>query len=214
MPTDIAGRRRVADLIRRAGTLLDPDPERYNNSVYSEGRYRTYPRTPGEALLGPRPRHDPDDPYDAPPPPETTDIAGRRRVAGLIRRAGALPDPERYSDRVYSEGRYRTYPRTPGEDLDPKLAEEEHNIYLTREGPSRSQIDLVTPGGPDGTDSHTGASASGSQTTRRPDMQHRARTGSSDSQILEDPGLFPPTAAIVTNPTDTEQQPSSRPSSG
>ena len=75
--TDIAGRRRVADLIRRAGTLLDPDPERYNNRVYSEGRYRTYPRTPGEDILNPKFIHVTviSETFDT--PPETADIADR-----------------------------------------------------------------------------------------------------------------------------------------
>ena len=50
--TDLAGRRRFADFVRRAGSLLDPDPERFNNKAY-QGRYRTYPRTPGEEHLNP-----------------------------------------------------------------------------------------------------------------------------------------------------------------
>jgi hypothetical protein len=50
---DIGGRRLFADLVRKAGSLLDPDPDQYNNRVYREGRYRTYPRTPGEEYLNP-----------------------------------------------------------------------------------------------------------------------------------------------------------------
>ena len=48
---DIGGRRLFAHLVRRASSLLDPDPERYNNRVHREGLYRTYPRTPGEEHL-------------------------------------------------------------------------------------------------------------------------------------------------------------------
>ena len=234
---DIAGRRRFADLVRRVGALLYPNPERSNNRVYSEGRDRTYPRTPGEGLLGPKlilnpyitedidtppppemadiagrrrvadltrraakarkeasaqekeesaqeemvaspvsdkdvqgrlvgsPQQSSDGSATPPPPRETTDIAGRRRVADLLRRAGTLldPDPERYNNSDYTQGRYGTYPRTPGEDLlNPKLAEHEKQFYLARAGPSRSQIDLVTPGSPTGRDSNAGASGSGS----------------------------------------------------
>ena len=101
------------------------------------------------------------------PSTEITDIAGRRRFAEFIRRAGTIldPEPERYNNRVYTQGRYRTYPRTPGEDLlNPKLIEHERRFYQARAGHSRSQIDLVTPSGPYGRDSYAGASASGSQT--------------------------------------------------
>ena len=51
--TDLAGRRRFAGFLRMAGTLLDPDPERYDNSQFRGGRYRSYPRTPGEEYLNP-----------------------------------------------------------------------------------------------------------------------------------------------------------------
>ena len=180
------------------------------------------------------PEQSSDDGSDTPPPPPvTTDIAGRRRVADFIRRAGTLldPDPERYNNSDFTQGRYRTYPRTPGEDiLNPKLAEQETKFYLARAGPSRSQIDLVTPGSPTGRDSNAGASGSGSQTpvgssqtpaggsqtpvggsqTPSPDLRHHARTGSSGSQFLEVPQFFPPMLAVVASP---EQLPSSKPSS-
>ena len=260
---------------------LDSAAARANNRVYTQGHYRTYPRTPGEDLLDPklaehetkfylararspidlitpnnsngrgshayatttgyqRPIDNPQTlglnmtprartggsgsqflelprpfpPFtDIPQPPEMVmqDIAGRRRFADLIRRAGALldPDPERYNNRNYLQGRYRSHPLTTPEDL----FYEDH-----RGGGGSSQIPLSIPGGSNGRDPHAGASSSNSQTpvgssqTPRPDITHHAGTGSSGSQFLEVPRPFPPFTAIVTNTMDTEQQPSSNPS--
>ena len=156
---------------------------------------------------------------DIPQPPETAmqDVAGRRRFADLIRRAGTFLDP----DPNYVQGRYRTYPRIPGEDLlSPTLAAHENDFYgARRAGHSSSQISVIIPGS---SNPYSGANAdaSGSQTpvassqTPRPDITHHARTGSSGSQFLEVPRPIPPFTAIVTNTTDTEQQPSSKPSTG
>ena len=126
-------------------------------------------------------------------------------------------DLERDNGGVYSEWRYRAYPRTPGEDLlNPKLAEHENKFYLARAGPSRSQINLDSPDSPNGRDliaSGSQTPVGGSQTPHPDDMRHHARhgsSGSSGSQFLEVP-LFPPIAAVVATP---EQQSSSRPSSG
>ena len=50
-----------------------------------------------------------DDPDPLPSPPETRGIGGRRLVAGLIRRAGTLldPDSERYNNNDDLQKRYR-----------------------------------------------------------------------------------------------------------
>ena len=149
------------------------------------------------------------------PPPATQDIAGRRRVADFIRKAGTLldPDPERYNNRVYTQGRYRTYPRTPGEDLlNPKLYEQEKKFYEARRaGHSRSQISLIIPNTPNERDAqpYASTSGSGSQTPvggSPPHMSHH-RTGSSGSQFLEVPRAFPPLSSFVTNTNVTESTP-------
>ena len=120
---------------------------------------------------------------DAPQPPDpavTTDIAGRRRFAQIVRKAGTLldPDPERFNNRVFREGRYRTYPRTPGEEnLNPDLRKHEEKFYLARGG-GPSQISLV-PGTP-----NVQASGSGSQTPRPDTMPHHGRSDSGGSQLL------------------------------
>lgn len=143
------------------------------------------------------------------------DIAGRRRVADFIRRAGSLldPDPERFNNRDFREGRYRTYPRTPGEDLlNPKLSEHEKKFYAARRaGHSHSQLSLVIPGSPNGKEPHASGSGSGSgsQTPAgdsqipKPDIAHHARSGSSGSQFLEVPRAYHPASltAIVTEST-------------
>lgn len=161
------------------------------------------------------------DALDTPQAPMTVvqDIAGRRRVADFIRRAGTLldPDPERFNNRVYREGRYRTYPRTPGEDLlNPKLSEHEKRFYAARRaGHSHSQLSLVIPSSPNGKEPHASGSGSGSQTPAggsQTPSAHHARAGSSGSQFLEVPRAYPHPAsltAIVTTATATESTPTS-----
>ena len=104
---------------------------------------------------------------DTPQSPVMTDPAGRLRFAQIIRKAGALldpgldSDPEQFNNRVFREGRYRTYPRTPGEEnLNPHLRKHEEQLYQAR-GAGPSQISLVSPGTP-----NAQASGSGSQTPR------------------------------------------------
>jgi hypothetical protein len=123
---------------------------------------------------------------DLPQPPDpavTTDIAGRRRFAQMVRKAGTLldPDPERFNNRVFREGRYRTYPRTPGEEnLNPHLRKHEEKFYLAR-GAGPSQVSLI-PGTP-----NPQASGSGFQTPRVDSTAHHARSDSGGSQLLEVP---------------------------
>jgi len=107
------------------------------------------------------------------------------------------PDPERYNNRIFREGRYRTYPRTPGEDLlNPKLSEHEKRFYEARRAsPSHSRLSLVPPDSPG----------------RETDYAHHPRTTSYGSQFLEVPRPIHHT--IVTNPTITEPTPP-QPSSG
>lgn len=129
----------------------------------------------------------PDTP-DAPQQLETAlrDIAGRRRFADIVRRAGSLldPDPDRYNNKEFRGGRYRSYPRTPGEEhLNPYLREHEQRFYQARAAP-RSQVSLIIPGSPNA--GGPSASGSGSQTPR-PDGAQHVRSDSGGSQFLEIP---------------------------
>jgi hypothetical protein len=202
-----AEQKRASTLQYGEGLVTSPLEDR-------DGRGRTFNSLPPES---------PDSPT---PQPATQDIAGRRRVADFIRRAGTLldPDPERYNNRAYREGRYRTYPRTPGEDLlNPKLLEHEQRFYEARRaGHSHSKLSLVVPSSPNLRDSQAIGSGSGSQTpaggsqTPKPEISHHHRSSSSSGagQFLEVPRTIhhsPPPTAIVTTPTITEvtpQQPS------
>ena len=125
--------------------------------------------SPNRVVTSPSPIED-----QPPDPAATTDIAGRRRFAQIVRKASTLldPDPDPDPDR---EGRYRTYPRTPGEEnFNPHLRKHEEKFYLAR-GAGPSQISLI-PGTP-----NVQASGSGSRTSR-PD--------SGGSRFLEVPQDF------------------------
>lgn len=136
-----------------------------------------------------------------------TDIAGRRRFADIVRRAGSVldPDPDRYNNKAFRGGRYRTYPRTPGEEnLNPYLREHEQRFYQARAAP-RSQVSLVIPGSPGAGGAQPSGSGSGSGSqTPRPDGAHHMRTGSGSSQFLEVPQAYPRTLTSVISESNSQ----------
>jgi hypothetical protein len=146
-------------------------------------------------------------------PPNETDFAGRLWFANVLTRAGTLfdPDPERYNNRLYREGRYRTYPRTPGEEhLNPYLREHEEKFYQARSGHSRSQLSLDA--------SAREPQASGSVTPiSRPPAAYpgHARSDSGGSQFLEVPRALhraPPISLLILEhmpPEPTSPEPMS-----
>jgi len=148
----------------------------------------------------------PPDVPNAPRQPENAsdDIAGRRRVASVVRRFATLldPDPDRFNNRDFREGRYSTYPRTPGEELlNPDLQHHEKRFNLARQR-APSQVLLVIPGSSSAREPQ--ASGSGSQTPR-PDGAHHVRSDSGGSQSLGVPQFYPFTSVM----SETTPPPSS-----